>query len=364
MAERKSRKNGRPVAERVSSDSNGSSANDMTTALVRDITSADNEIAVESLRSIGTRGGTRNAQSLAKANESNITDEVKDIGPAFGNFVESVGMAVAKAQAELDKTLRETAKMLSEQTIDVIAVWEQQLSDATGEMEQGFAKKEKMPLVAYVMPTAYHWSRVYLEADMKVSEFNADHGFNIQQKSSHFNANARAGYSMFGGFSGGGSVGYGSSNNETNVHSSASIDTAAGNVHMEATLEPRGDIQLPRPYVVQKGPRLKVYIQDVKPIETADPNDATKKIITGREATLVVELKKANGDPNSGKNLEFRVDQPLVTFSTPNGTKTNTEGEVTITLRREGAAFDPAKPMPVGVRVWFGLVSELLGVQM
>lgn len=363
MAERKNRRNGRPVAEKQSSDGNGTSVNDMTTALVRDITAADNEIAVESLRSVGARA-TRSTQSLAQANESNITDEVKDIGPAFGNFVESVGMAVAKAQAELDKTLRETAKMLSEQTIDVIAVWEQQLSDSTGEMEQGFAKKEKMPLINYIMPTAYQWSRVYLEADMKVSEFNADHGFNIQQKSHNFNANARASYGLFGGFSAGGGMSYGYNSSDTNVHSSASIDTAAGNVRMEATLEPRGDIQVPRPYVVQKGPRLKVYIQDVKPIETADPNDANKKIITGREATLKVELRKANGDPNTNKNIEFRVDQPLVTFSTPNGTKTNPDGEVTLILKREGAAFDPAKPMPVAVRVWFGLVSELVGVQM
>ena len=62
-----------------------------------------------------------------RASEADITDELEKGGPALGAFLKAVGLAVADSQKALDATFRETAKMLSEQQIDVIAVFEQVL---------------------------------------------------------------------------------------------------------------------------------------------------------------------------------------------------------------------------------------------
>ena len=367
MAERKNRRNGRPVATKQPPDGfDGTSAGD-TTALARDLAQGDQQLALENLRSVAGRGpaaaSRATTQTLAAAGQSDVTDEIDATGTAFGNFVKSVGLAVATAQTELDRTLRDTAKALSEQTIDVIAVWEQVLSDDTGEMQQGNPKVMKLPLINYLMPTAYHWSRIYLEADMKVSEFNSDHGFRIQQTAHTANANVNAKYGLSGfGVSGGASYGY--SNTNTNVHSSSSVDTAAGSMHMEATLEPRADIQLPKPYLVQKGPRLNVSIVSVTDtVEEVEKEGKKEKYVKARTAVLQVELKKSNGAANADKTVEFSVDQPLINYSA-SSLKTDAKGMTTITLTRNMTPADAGKPVNVGVRVWFGFVTSEVGVQM
>ena len=196
-------------------------------------------------------------------------------GPAFGAFVKAVGLAVAEAQSELDKTLVTTAKALSDNQIDVIAVFEQEIND-NGQMLQGTPHVMKLPLVNYLMPTAYHWSRVYLEADMKVRQFNVANGLNIQGKSSSFNVGASASFSQTGGIGASGSIGYGTSSTQVASTTSQFTAEAVGSLHLEATLEPRADVQLPKPFIIQKGPRLKVYAGSQENIP--DPPTPTRQL--------------------------------------------------------------------------------------
>jgi hypothetical protein len=143
--------------------------------------------------------GAGAADVSSQLTQSDITDELEKSGPAFGSFVKSIGLAVAEAQQKLDETLVNTAKALSDTQIDVIAVFEQQINDEDGSMSEGIPHVQKLPLVNYLMPTAYQWSRVYLESDMNVSEFSAANGFNIQGKSQNFQAGVSGSYGMFGG---------------------------------------------------------------------------------------------------------------------------------------------------------------------
>jgi hypothetical protein len=298
----------------------------------------------------------------ADAGESDITDELERGGPAFGSFVKSVGLAVAEAQKELDKTLVATAKELSETKIDVIAIFEQVINDEDGTMADGNVIMQKLPLINYLMPTAYQWSRVYLEADMSVSEFNSANGFNIQQTkfSTSMNANANFGLSGFG-------VGASSQTNfgfsNTNVSTAAEVDKAAGSLHMEATLEPRADIELPRPFVLQKGPKLNLSIKSSADLTQPDPNDSTKTIAIGRKVTIEATLTKTDGAVHSGRTLQVSVDRNDLTFVAAT-LVTDANGKLTIDIeRRAGAAWDPATPRtPAVVRVSFGLVTETLGL--
>src|SRR3954470_18959291 len=193
--------------------------------------------AIEEIRSLAgeTNGGPGPLGVGETAAEADVTSQLNGGGVAFGEFAKSVGLAVAAAQAQLDKTLVETAKALSETQIDTVAVFEQQVKDDDGTMDKGVVHIQKLPLTNYLMPTAYQWSRVYLEADMNVQEFNSRSGFNIQQKS--FSADARVSGSYgLGGFGVKGSAGMSYSNTSTGVDASFGQDVAAGKLHMEATL--------------------------------------------------------------------------------------------------------------------------------
>jgi hypothetical protein len=371
MAERKnSKRNGRPTAT-ATTNGNGTQAA-LAASVVEEITRSNTDL----VKAGGTSFAPREIEtaSIASgaadgvASESNVNDEAEGTAVAFGAFVKNIGMAVAAAQEELDKTLRETAKQLSETKIEVVHTFEQELDDDGHLTNNGSAKMQALPLINYLMPTAYQWSRVYLEADMKVQEFNSKSGFDIMSKSSSGGLRLGGGFGL-GGFSANGGFGFGSSSSQTSVQNGYSMDNAAGSMHMEATLEPRSDIELPKPIILQKGPTLTVATTSVADIlgtkpPATDTDPDPKAPVVGKEATLKVTVKKADGSANASKLVEYSVDQAKINHSAPAGLSTSAAGEVTIKLRREGAAYDANTPMPVQVIVWLGMVSKTITVNM
>ena len=355
-AKRDTRKRSTAVAE----ESRGGAVEEpVGAAEARDLVRETTALAREGARQMGA--SSLGPLGAVTASEADVADELLKGNPAFGSFVKQVGLAVAEAQEKLDQNMVKTAEMLSKTQIDVIAVFEQQISDNDGSLEKGNPIIQKLPLVNYLMPTAYHWSRVYLEADMKVSEFNAANGFKIQGKSQSFNVGARANYGPFG-FGASGGFNYGQSSSEVQAEASSSVDQAAGSLHMEATLEPRADIELPRPFVLQKGPKLKLNVDERKDITTTSGTPAVTTV-TGTSVKLTAYLKDTKNAALAGKEIAVSVDQPTLGFSvTPSDRKTNSDGKVTITLERKGLTYDPTTPLPTVVRVWFGLVSDEVAV--
>ncbi|GAA4569161.1 hypothetical protein [Planotetraspora kaengkrachanensis] len=313
----------------------------------------DVSATMEAIREMGV--ATARAEPLTvgeTAADSNVADEMTGNGVAFGELVKSVGLAVAAAQSELDKNLRETAKALSETQIDVIAVFEQQIKDDDGTMDKGEVHMQKLPLINYLMPTAYQWRRVYLEADANVQEFNSRSGFNVQQRAFSAGASVSGGFGLFGGgMNASASTSY--SNTSTGVDASVSQDLAAGKLHMEATLEPRSDVQLPRPFVLQKGPRLELQVGARTDVH--QDNDETKPV-TAHKVAITAVLKKTDGSPNNDKNLSITISEPTLNFTSPG--KTNAQGEMSVDITRKVAAPDQDQPVQALVRVSFGLVSQ------
>ena len=369
MAERKnSKRNGRPTAT-ATTNGNGTQAT-LAASVVEEITRSNTELVKAGGTSFAPAGldapTIANGAANGVANESNVNDEAEGTAVAFGAFVKNIGMAVAAAQEELDKTLRETAKQLSETKIEVVHTFEQELDDEGHLTNNGSAKMQALPLINYLMPTAYQWSRVYLEADMKVQEFNSKSGFDIMSKSSSGGIRLGGGFGM-GGWSANGGFGYGSSSNQTSVQNGYSMDNAAGSMHMEATLEPRSDIELPKPIILQKGPVMTVVVTELKDITQAQPpvdGVTPPPKVVGKEANIKVTVKKSDGSANSGKLVEYSVDQPRINHSAVGGLTTSSTGEVTLNLKREGAAYDASTPMPTQVIVWLGLVSKTITVNL
>lgn len=323
---------------------------------------ASTDLARAGLAAISTQRPVRRLGATTPAAAATpvvTTAALTDTSPAFGTFVKSVGLAVAEAQTALDKTLVDTAKALSETQIDVIAVFEQQIDD-DGKMTQGNAIVQKLPLVNYLMPTAYQWSRVYLQADMRVSEFSAANGFNIQAKSNSFSVGGNASYGAFSGLSAGGGISYGTSSSQVAGGTTASQDVSAGSMHMEATLEPRADIELPKPFVLQKGPELRLAAGSMVDVTDAE----TGQKVIGHKVTITAELKGSSGALLAGKLLEVRLSQPLPYTLEPLDGKTDPNGNLKVEITRSGAGVDPTKPIPVELRVWLGLVNQSITVQL
>lgn len=300
-------------------------------------------------------------------NESDITDELAKGGPALGSFLKSVGLAVAESQAELDKNLAETAKKLSETQIDVIAVFEQEIGN-DGLMKEGKVHMQKLPLINYLMPTAYQYTRVYLEANMQVSEFSGEKGLHVKAKAKSFGVSVSGSYGLTGGRISGG-MSYGSSKSSVDVNRTTDTDAAAGDLHMESTLEPRGDIELPRPFIIQKGPRLKVQILSKTDISGTTPSGGGTAPVVGRKVSIKAILTDNNGAALTGKALQVSVDNPNVNYTTPSASGLTTDattGEVLLDLEYQWGELPDgeAAPQPIqtSLRVWFGLVTETIAV--
>lgn len=295
------------------------------------------------------------------ASASDTTDELEKGGPALGAFVKAVGLAVAASQTELDKNLVATAEALSKQRIKVISVFEQVIDD-DGRMKSGSTIESELPLINYLMPTAYAWSRVYLDADMNVKEFNARNGLNIQASRLGVYASANASYGMFSGFSGGASAGFGYSSSNTAVQTSTSTDEASGHLHLEATLEPRADVQLPRPFIIQKGPRITLSLGSITDVSGTPPAGGGPALPTGRQVSVTALVQREDGSPNAAKPLSVRVEPPGLDVT--GSMVTDANGKISLTIVRKGAMYDNNAPqVDATVRVSLGLVSEFVSVR-
>jgi hypothetical protein len=73
------------------------------------------------------------------------------------------------------------------------------------------------------------------------------------------------------------------------------------------------------------------------------------------KATLMSKANTALG----GKQLGFKLSEPLLNYTQTPATTGATDGAITWTITRTGAAFNATEP-PVAVtaNVWFGLVTE------
>lgn len=300
-----------------------------------------------------------------QANESAITDELEKGGPALGSFVKAIGLAVAEAQTKLDETFVKTAQALSSQQIDVIAVFEQEIDD-NGEMTAGRAIMAKHPLINYARLPSHQFTRVHMQAEMKVSEFNSANGMNIQGGSTSFKIGAKGNVNQL--WNAGAEASFSINSYNQALNNSTSRDEAAGTLQLDATIEAREETVLPRPLMVQKGPRLKVTAgarQEIK-------NTEGKPI--GRQVEVTLELRGKGNNPLPGKRIEYKLQDSRINYDVlpKDGVTASSgsgeglaEGAIKLVLRREGAMFDPSKPPePVPISVWFGLVNESLTIEL
>ncbi|MCC6278463.1 MAG: hypothetical protein IT289_11170 [Oligoflexia bacterium] len=331
------------------------------------------------------RFGDPRAADAAKRTAAGLSN----VTPAFGEFVGKIGHAVADAQEALDKNMVETAKELSKTNIEVPTIIEQKVKD-DGTYDTPTVIKSQIPVISFLPPVSYQWSRVHLQADMKVASFDADTGFKIQGRSESFKVGVNGSYGMTGG-SISGSLGYNNSNYSSSTDSSTTVTSSVGNMHMEATLEPRKEIEAPKPFLIQSGATMAVDLTgsgDVtKPGVSNDPTVPAEPVIIGRYHQFEAVLKKAprteggtGGNEvgyvgNKGQKITVNVDDPFmrITYKKLQGTTesyvadsqpANDDGSIIFRITRSGYSYEEKKDKPtlVNVTVTWGVLAKKIAV--
>jgi hypothetical protein len=290
-------------------------------------------------RTPAARAGNTVDAADASAKGSDVPDDIAGGGVAFADFVRSVGRAVAEGQADLDATLQKSTTELAGTKVSSVAVVEQWRDDETGLPTTSDIHVEQVPLLDLVKPPAYQWSTVRLEAEMEVERFTSADGFEIRPRS----------------VGGGGGLPVDAAG--TQARASVSQTREAGRLRLEATLAPRSELELPRPFVLQRGPRLTVELTALQPV-MAEGQPGGPPV--GRRALITATLVRHDDSPNAAKQLHVRVDAPGTATVMP--PLTDLRGRTVITVTRAGPAFDEDQPRAVAVEVSFGLVVETIEI--
>ena len=273
-------------------------------------------------------GGIAPEATRTLALDANVTSEFATIAPSFGDVLMSVGTAVAASQEALDKSVVEMARELSATKIRVVTdVIEKLNDDGLPDVSQTQLVSHQLSLVNYVSPTVHEWKHVAVSMDLTVGEVDSQYGFTFKQKQRSINAGGSLSWNFSGWFRGG----YSQSSTETNYESSYESDWASGQVRVDALMAPRRTGKLPVGATFTVGPQI--YIAQ----GTVNQQRNGQDVVTQRSVDLTVEVRKADGALLSGKPLVVESDLFGISFSSAspfNGSTTNTDGKVKVTITR------------------------------
>lgn len=305
---------------------------------------------------VGLASETQSTSPPGSLAQASVTGEIAEAGPAFGTLLEKVGMAVATTQRELDKSMVETARQLSETRVNVPVIFEQRVDD-NGDPMKGEIHMQELPVISIVTPTALQFTQVHLTADMDVERFTNETGITVKRDHTGFHANAKASYGLIGGFGASGSASTSVTRDRTDLNTAVANTRAAGKLHMEATIEPR-TIELPRPFIVQNGPRLNLSLSQREDLDATGQPATDAASIVARRVTITAFLVSTAGEALKQKELKVSCDGAFAFTTTP--TKTDDEGKMTIVVTRTGITPEKAGLMETTVRASMGLVTASL----
>lgn len=282
---------------------------------------------------------------------TDVSSQLSNTGMAFGDLVKLTGQAVADTQTKLNKTGAAATSALATTLVDIIAVQEVDYDD-NGNVSDEKTFTQQLPLIDFVDPVIYQWSQVRLQGRFTASQFAATSSTDTHTNTST-DTSGQAGLGIVFG------VGYNNfqwDDTQTHVDTNFRVESSVGLLRMNAVLEPRHDVGVPKPRQAIVGPRLAI---DTGPI--ADVGTPA----TSRTAEVVVTYRNADGDPLPNKPLA--LDAQGVAWAYKAGSTTNAQGEVvtdsngvvTIVLTRQFVGDAPDRtPVPIIVSARKGLVGE------
>lgn len=278
---------------------------------------------------------------------ADVSDEMGRAGMSFGKLVETTGKAVADTQLKLNQTGAAMASALATTQVDVIAVQES-VYDDNGVLSDAKSHTRKLPLINFIDPVFYEWSEVRLQGQFFATEFVSS-----TESASHAHSSSETyvgtGISFF---LGPGGLGGGSTTTDTSSDVDTSRDTSYGRIRASALLTPKRDIGVPAPRQVVRGPSITLIQGEIKDVMTGAK-------LTGRTMSVLLELRKMDGQAIQGKTLAIETDGVAWSFTAPDKEETDANGQVAIVLQREFLTDeDDRSPINVVVSARLGFVSS------
>jgi hypothetical protein len=280
-----------------------------------------------------------------------VSGQLSTAGLAFGDLVKLTGQAVADTQTKLNKTGADSTSALAKTLVDVIAVQEIDYDDS-GNITGAKTFTQQLPLIDFVDPVIYQWSEVRLQGRFSASQFAASSSTDTSTDTS----SDSSGQAGFGLIFGGGYNNFQFDDTQTHVNSTVTVDDSVGLLRMNAVLEPRHDVGVPKPRNAVVGPSIAI-----EPGPITDVGNPA----TSRTQQVVIVYTNSAGTPIQGKGLAITT-QGVAWAYVPGGTQdadgnteTDANGEVTIVLTREFVGDNPDRtPVDVIVAVRKGIVNE------
>ena len=295
--------------------------------------------------------------ALALTN-TNLGADLSAAGTDFGNLIQGVGNAVAATQMQLTETSAATASALANAKVNVIAVQET-VYDDQGNITDAKSFTQLLPLIDFIDPVFYQWTQVRLQGQFFVSEFASSASSETQTFSDDNHSGQHGLFVIFGG----GQTATGFKTTDTQKGSSSDTASAVGRARMYAQLNPRSDVGVPKPTHVVRGPSLGIVQGEIADV----PGGGAP--LTGRTMSLLIQLRKTDGTPISGKAISIETDGTPWSFTA--ASTTGADGNVAIKLQRTflpvpagappGTTVDTS-PKDVVVTARLGLVANSTSV--
>ncbi len=290
------------------------------------------------------------SSTLNLTGTADVSDELKRAGMSFGKLVEFTGQAVADTQLKLNQTGAAMATTLATTQVDVIAVQESVYDDA-GNLSDAKTYTRKLPLINFIDPVFYEWTAVRLQGQFYAREMvtSSESSATVSSGSS---GSGGAGLSVLGIVLGSGARGKNSQSTTASSDVDTSSDVSLGHVRASALLQPRRDIGVPAPRQVVRGPSLNVVAGEITDVVVAGK-------LVARTMSALLELNKRDGTAIADKAISIETEGAPWSFSTPGAEKTDANGQVAITLRRDFLGDAPdTSPKDVVLSARLGLVSN------
>jgi hypothetical protein len=284
---------------------------------------------------------------------TDVSKELEGAGLAFGDLIKLTGQAVANTQKQLNKTSADTISALATTQVDVIAVQETVFKD-DGTIQEVKSHVQKLPLINFIDPVVYQWSNVRLQGRFVAREFATQNTTGTSTSTSTDGSGQSGLLVIFGG-------GYNDlrfDSTRTTEKTTTSTDESFGLMRMNALLEPRRDVGVPKPRQAVQGPHIAIEPGEV--IETTPAGGGLT-----RTMTVMLIFERADGTPIPNKGLFVETDGVPWHFTTAGTDQTDANGQLSITLERTfpvppppPAVPPPTTPIDVIVTVRKGLVSN------
>jgi len=187
---------------------------------------------------------------------TDVSGQLATAGLAFGDLVKLTGKAVADTQNKLNQTGAASTSALAKTLVDVIAVSEVDYDDS-GNVTGSKTFTQQLPLIDFIDPVIYQWTQVRLQGRFTASQFAGS-----ASTDTHTNTSTdTSGQAGFGLIFGGGYNNFQFDDSQTHVDSNFRVESSVGLMRMNAVLEPRHDVGVPKPRTARSGSWLAVAFQ-------------------------------------------------------------------------------------------------------